>query len=147
MSNENTVQMNQCEYVQMKCSTKWQICVLKLKILSVFCFFELCKTNKMWYECMGVCVVGTCSTMVVDEFRFDIRFFLLPGKVVESKRNPLSFRSFLVLVASTPVPDDKVAESYEMADNDDRPSDFDDDDDDDDPSDDEASARTRIIRG
>lgn len=98
---------------------------------------------------MSVCDVGaSCNTMVVDEFRFDIRFCLLPGKVVESKRNPLSFRMFLVLATSTPVPDEKVAESYEMADNDDRPSDFaDDDDDDDDPSDDEVSARTRIIRG
>lgn len=98
---------------------------------------------------MSVCDVGTCITVLVDEFRFDIRFCLLPGKVVESKRNPLSFRMFLVLATSTPVPDEKVAESYEMADNDDRPSDFDDDfdDDDDDPRDDEVSARTRIIRG
>lgn len=80
---------------------------------------------------------------MVNVFRFDIRFFLLPGKVVESKRNPLSFR-FLVLATSVPVPEDKVAESYEMADI----SDFDDDDndDDEDPNDDD-DARTRIIRG
>lgn len=61
--------------------------------------------------------------------------FLLPGKEVESKRNPLIFR-FLV-VTSTPDPD-KVAESYEMGDKDDDPSDLDDEDDD---------ARTRMMRG
>ena len=66
--------------------------------------------------------------------------------MVESKRNPLSFR-FLVLATSTPAPD-KVAESYEMADNDDETSDFgnNDDEDEDDPNDDD-DARTRIIRG
>lgn len=80
-------------------------------------------------------------------FDFGLIFliFLLPGKVVESKRNPLSFR-FLVLVTSTPVPD-KVAESYEMADNDDLTSDFGDDDNDEDDSNDDDDARTRIIRG
>lgn len=66
--------------------------------------------------------------------------FLLPGKVVESKRNPLIFR-FLV-VTSTPDPD-KVAESYEIADNDDDTSLFDENDNDDDDDD----ARTRMIRG
>lgn len=69
---------------------------------------------------------------LVNEFRFDIRCsFLLPGNVVESKRNPLSFR-FLV-VTSKPVPA-KVAESYEIDDNDDL-----------DESD--VDARTRIMRG
>lgn len=71
-------------------------------------------------------------------FQFDIRCFLLPGNVVESKRNPLIFR-FLLLVTSTPDP-----ESYEIGENDDATSDFDDDDSDDDDDDD---ARTRIIRG
>lgn len=62
----------------------------------------------------------------------DIRL-LQPGKVVESKRNPLIFR--LLVVTSRPVPG-KVAESYEIDD--------DDDDDDDDNSD---EARTRMMRG
>lgn len=78
------------------------------------------------------------SCIEMTWYLVEIRF-LLPGKVVESKRNPLIFR-FLV-VTSTPVPD-KVAESYEIADNDDDTSDFDDTDDVDDDD-----ARTRIMRG
>lgn len=63
-------------------------------------------------------------------FGFNYNFLLLPGSVVESKRNPLIFR-FLAVTSPGP---DKVAESNE-----------DDSNDDDAIADDEA--RTRIMRG
>lgn len=73
----------------------------------------------------------TCEWEIsCEDFRL-----LLPGKVVESKRKPLIFR--LLVVTSRPDPG-KVAESYEM----------DDDDDDANPFDEGSDeARTRIMRG